>query len=104
MADSTRAQLNRNGKEGTLILAEGYLTVRGGQGPAIQCWREGINGSYLVRQAVHTDTKHAGIMTTLDVHDEADGVDFAEQATEGQPFDFSGVPAATVPTTGIGHN
>ena len=102
-ADSHMAQLNRKTKQGTIILAKGDPSIRGGQGFAIAGCREGIDGSYLVRLASHMLTKAGGIVTTLDVYDEGDGVDFAEQSTDGK-VDLSGVPASTVPANGVSHN
>ena len=96
------SQLNRRCKEGTLILAKGHPAIRGGQGFAIQGCREGIDGSYLVRRAVHALTKDAGITSSLDVYDEGNGVDFADQSTDGT-VSFAGIPATVLPSNGIGH-
>lgn len=102
VADSTMSQLNRKCKEGTLVLAKGAPSIRGGQGFAIQGCRDGIDGSYLVRRAIHTLEKEGGITTVLDVFDEGNGVDFAEESTDGT-VSFDGIPATTLPVGGIGH-
>lgn len=102
-ADSKMAELNRKAKQGTIKLAKGDPSIRGGQGFAIAGTRSGIDGSYLIRLASHTLTKDAGILTTLDIYDEGNGVDLGAEATDG-PVDYSGIPASTIPTNGLGHN
>ena len=102
VSDSTMSQLNRRTREGTIILAKGHPGIRGRQGFAIQGCRDGIDGSYIVRQAVHTLAKASGLQSVLDIFDEGNGVDFAEQSTDGT-LSFDGIPATTMPTGGIGH-
>ena len=101
-AESQMAQLNRKTKKGTIILAKGDPSIRGGQGVAIAGCREGIDGSYLVSLATHTLTKSGGLVTTMDVYDEGDD-DSADESTDGTT-DLSGIPASTTPASGVGHN
>lgn len=100
VADSTMSQLKC--KEGKIVLAKGAPSIRGGQGFAIQRCRDGIDGSYVVRRAVHTLEKEGGITIVLDVYDEGNGVDFAEESTD-RSVSFDGIPATTLPAGGIGH-
>ena len=102
-ADSHMAQLNRKTKQGTIVLAKGDPSIRGGQSFAIAGCRDGIDGSYVVRLATHVLTKAGGIVTTMDVYDEGGDGDSADESTDGTA-DLSGVPASTVPASGLGHN
>lgn len=102
-AESQMSQLNRKTKKGTIILAKGDPSIRGGQGFSIAGCREGIDGSYLVSLATHTLTKAGGLVTTMDVYDEGGDDDSADESTDGTT-DLSGIPASTAPASGIGHN
>lgn len=102
-ADAQMSALNRKAKTGTVTLAKGDPSIRGGQGFAIAGTRDGIDGTgYMIRCATHVLTKDGGIASTLDVYDEADA-DFSGESTDGK-LDLSGLPASTIPTTGVGHN
>ena len=99
-ADSTMSQLNRKTKQGTITLSKGDPSIRGGQVFSISGCRDGIDGSYVVRKAIHTLTKEAGITTSLDIYDEGgDDADLLVESTDGS-LDFSGVPNATVSASG----
>lgn len=102
-ADSQMSSLNRKAKTGTVTLAKGDPSIRGGQGFAISGTRDGLDGSYVIRCATHSFTKDGGIMSTMDVYDDGDGTNFAEESTDGR-LDLSGLPPSTTPTDGIGHN
>ena len=98
-ADAHMSQMNRQAKQGTVTLAKGDPSIRGGQGFAIAGTRDGLDGSYLIRIATHTLTKEGGLTTTLSVYDEGDGIDFSTEATDGET-DFSGtgiIPANETP-------
>ena len=98
-ANSTMSQLNRKSKQGTITLAKGDPSIRGGQGFAIAGCRDGIDGSsYVVRKAIHTLSKETGIVTSLDVYDEGGSEDFTE-STDGN-LDYSGVADTLVSISG----
>ncbi len=101
-ANSTMSQLNRRSKDGTVTLAKGDPSIRGGQVVAITGCREGINGSYIVRRAVHSLSKDSGLVTTLDIYDDGDGENLPAESTTGS-VDYSGAPASTIPGSGVGH-
>lgn len=103
-ADSQMAALNRKQKTGTITLPKGLPSIRGGQSITVTGTRDGVDGTYQVRRAVHVLVKSSGILSTLEVYDDGgDGSDLDGESTDGA-LDFSGIPASTIPTTGVGHN
>lgn len=64
-ADATMATLNRGTRQGTLTLAKGDPSIRGGQSFAIGGLRDGVDGAYTVEAATHTYRGDKGIETKL---------------------------------------
>lgn len=99
-ANAQMSVLNRKAKTGTITLAKGDPSLRGGQTITVTGTRDGVDGTYQIRTATHTLAKAGGLQSVLDVYD--DGGDDSGGATDGQ-LDVTGLPATTLPVGGIGH-
>lgn len=105
VADSKMDALNRGVETGSLTLAKGDPSIRGGSPFIISGMRDGINGSWVVTTATHTYTKSEGILTTLDFYNPGnDTGQIASQISNESQVDTSGVtPTTSSGSGGIGH-
>lgn len=72
-ANATMASLNRGLRQGSLTLAKGDPSIKGGMKFTIAGTRDGVDGDYMIETATHMFVKDQGISTSLSFYNAGAG-------------------------------